>query len=213
MSGADSRETNRKRVCSLCFRELPKRSSVRFDKFLRKVSYTSRQSCSNAACRSTSLTKKQSNRDRRTSSGSTEETTHLCTDHSASNRGEKDKNIRHWLCCEESLPVSMLHPEHQSCLVRNCQYSSLVREGGTQPRHAVVPDQDLSAEDGDRVIFQPGELHTPIVGFDTMESRSKFTVRMSSCSVICVRIESNLSIFLSTCFSYLFKLLTHFKCM
>ncbi|KAK7507238.1 hypothetical protein BaRGS_00001173 [Batillaria attramentaria] len=100
-------------------------------------------------------------------------------DKTASSSDGKDAEDSHqWSCADETLPSSMLNPAHQSTPIHNYRSLSTVAEEGsnifgTSTGHAVGDDGDHQT---DQDVFMPGDLHTPILGFETMEARSRFTV-------------------------------------
>lgn len=75
----------------------------------------------------------------------------------------------------DTLSSSMLNPAHQSTPVHYRSLPTVTEEVsnmGASIEHAAGEDGELADKD----IFMPGDLHTPILGFETMEARSRFTV-------------------------------------
>lgn len=98
---------------------------------------------------------------------------------SSSTEGNKDdpsSDSQAWMYNNESLPASMLHPAHRSTPVKDGEYLSTVSEEGGET--TLDADGDEDKEDGgqERTVYLPGDLSTPILGYETMESRSRFTV-------------------------------------
>ena len=94
------------------------------------------------------------------------------------NRDSTSTDPQHWLCNDESLPSSMLHPEHQSTPAKDNKYISTVDgEGDSALAHLSGESTTEPEEEKEKEVFLPGDLHTPIMGFETMEERSRFTVR------------------------------------
>ncbi|XP_076441285.1 uncharacterized protein LOC143280502 [Babylonia areolata] len=95
--------------------------------------------------------------------------------------GEGNGGSQRWMCNDEAMPASMLHPSHQSTpVMKNNQYLPPGTHGGGGVGAEDVGDEEEIEENDDgrpsREIFFPGDLQTPITGFETMEARSKFTV-------------------------------------
>lgn len=87
---------------------------------------------------------------------------------------DKDDGLVH--NCE-TMPPTMFHPEHQSTpnqfRYRNfSDGSNLNTPSDLSEEHDIADDRVLSESQ----ILIPGDLLVPIMGFETMESRSKFTV-------------------------------------
>lgn len=92
-------------------------------------------------------------------------------------------NSQQRACENETVPSTLMRPEYQSTPVRNngCYMSNVTL---TSERRNSESGEDSAEEDrnveneagGDLAIFHPGDLITPIIGFETMVSRSKFTV-------------------------------------
>lgn len=101
-------------------------------------------------------------------------------DESLSVSEEGGAKPKHWMCHDETLPASMLHPSHRSTPIKNDEYLPTTRVGGQGAAAATEGEEGRSSENEEshpnREIFLPGDLHTPITGFETMEARSKFTV-------------------------------------
>ncbi|XP_076459105.1 uncharacterized protein LOC143292570 [Babylonia areolata] len=83
---------------------------------------------------------------------------------SADARTDLSANFQHWLK-DEMVPSRSLLPAHHS----NPQDDECL---------SVVSEEGSNSSEGEhtRELFLPGDLHTPILGFEIMEARSKFTV-------------------------------------
>lgn len=75
-------------------------------------------------------------------------------------------SFQHWLN-NEVLPSSVHSPGGHSTPVPDEERASIISE-----------EEEGSSGSGEcsRELFMPGDLHTPILGYETMEARSKFTV-------------------------------------
>lgn len=90
--------------------------------------------------------------------------------------GEDAEDSHQWSFTSETLPATLLNPAHQSTPVVNYRSLSTVTEEGstsiTSAGHRGGGENGFSTRDA----FMPGDLHTPILGYETMEARSRFTV-------------------------------------
>ena len=110
--------------------------------------------------------------------------------------GDSDDNgARHWVCDSESVPVSMLHPDHQSTPIKDKKYlpysvssscengcgmfnvleSHPTEVGRVSPEPQRIVDEGLRTTN-DSVVT--GQLQAPIIGYEILESCTKFTVRV-----------------------------------
>ena len=109
--------------------------------------------------------------------GSTESVSNSKTNLSNSESTDRSKQ---WLCENNSLPPSFLNPDHQSTPIRSIErgdtdHSRTINEI-TVEENSETFNRNESDGQSTNVSFNPGDLTTPILGFETMESRSKFTV-------------------------------------
>ena len=177
---------NREQCSSSAPKMIPKQSPLKLDyKTSQCASYVSQRSCSPKLYRSSSPTNSsdrnfrepqdQDVSDNNASSSVSKEST-FENDSRAMNGDKTGTGSQNWLCDNESLPSSMLHPEHQSTPVKDNKYFNTVdEEEDNVPAH--LSGESTTDEEKEKEVLLPGELHTPILGFETMEERSRFTVR------------------------------------
>ncbi|KAL8576684.1 hypothetical protein ACOMHN_025159 [Nucella lapillus] len=108
------------------------------------------------------------------------ENTSAAGDGSVSASEESGARPKHWLCNDEAMPATMLHPSHQSTPLNKDQYLPTAGEGGEGGAAATEAGEGRLSDNEDSrprmELFMSGDLQTPITGFETMEARSKFTV-------------------------------------
>lgn len=184
----DVEEDNREQRSSSDPKVIPKQSLLKLDyKSSQCASFVSQRSSSIETYGSSSPTNSsdgkflepevQGNPDNSASCAVSDDSTlEADSDKTAVNRDNASTDSQHWLCDNESLPSSLLHPEHQSTPVKGCDYLPAVSEEGGDAV-AVVSGENATEEGATEDVFLPGDLHTPILGFETMEERSRFTVR------------------------------------
>ena len=89
---------------------------------------------------------------------------------------DDSNSSQQWLG-DESVPSSMMPPEHQSTPLKEGEYLSTVSEedgGSTSGENQTLGKENKDSKED---TYMPGDLNTPIMGYETMESRSRFTVR------------------------------------